>query len=133
MLEAFMTLLLGLEPLQGQIGARLAVGVQDPATTARPYINLHPVGDLRSYTLDGEAAVKSARVQLDIWADTASEAVSLARVLSGALSGLSVTVAGIRFKGIFLDGGRAMAGTRTQGLAPLLGWSFDIRFKWERA
>ncbi|MDD8024753.1 MAG: DUF3168 domain-containing protein [Paracoccaceae bacterium] len=133
MLEALVAHLLHLAPLQGPVGKRLAVGLQDPATIARPYINLHPVGDLRSYTLDGEAAVKSARVQLDIWADTATEALALGHDLSAALSGASVTVAGIRFKGIFLEGGRGMTGARTQGLAPLSGWSFDIRFKWEVA
>lgn len=67
-----------------------------------PALVLHLVGDRADYALDGETGHGSARIQVDAWGDSYSDAKRLARAVRSALSGH----AGGRFQGVFFAGSR---------------------------
>lgn len=73
-----------------------------PRGAARPGLVLHVVGGRDDYALEGATGHASARIQVDAWADSYSDAKRLSRAVRALLSGFS----GGRIQGAFLAGVR---------------------------
>jgi hypothetical protein len=100
--EALMTRLLSQSALTALVGAPPAARItwaQRPQGSALPAIVLHTISGPRSYTMQGEAGVREARVQADVWGATYSSAKAAARQLMAALSGQRFT----GFQAAFVD------------------------------
>jgi hypothetical protein len=77
-----------------------------PQGAALPAIVLHRIDGAPLYADEGEVGLAEARIQIDCWATTYGEAKTLARAVTGALSGFAGTVAGTVFQFIELDAER---------------------------
>lgn len=73
-----------------------------PQGGALPVLVLNRVSVVPAYTFGGEDALRSTRVQIDVWARTYAEAADIAATLRGLLSGFSGNFGETRFQGIFL-------------------------------
>jgi hypothetical protein len=92
---------------------------------ALPAIVLHVISRTPAYTMDGPTNATPQRIQTDCWGKTYSEAKAVARQVTAALSGASMTVGGVAFLGSFKEGERDAF---TQGVAgePLEGVNMDF-------
>lgn len=61
-----------------------------PAGTSRPYITYQRVGGQETTTLDGPSTTRNARVQINVWSDTAALAGSVMEQVLATLSGAPI-------------------------------------------
>lgn len=91
--------LLKADPAVAAITARINWAAH-PQGQPWPALVLHLVGGGDDYDLGGVTGHGSARIQVDAWGDTYSDAKRLGRAVRALLSGYS----GGRFQGVFLAG-----------------------------
>lgn len=91
--------------LAALVGSRVSWGLR-PRGNALPAVALHLIGAGPDYTMDGASGLAQSRVQIDCWALSYADMAAVARAVTAALSGLSFTVEGVVFQGLFLDSGR---------------------------
>lgn len=66
-----------------------------PQNPTLPSLTYQQISGDSNQALDGRSAVRRGRVQIDAWAKTYDEAVSLAEAVSTALDGVRVTSDGV--------------------------------------
>ncbi|PJE26815.1 Protein of unknown function [Pseudooceanicola antarcticus] len=133
-MKAALTALLLADPdLQARIGSRINWGTPPAHAAGFPCLNLTMVSAPVTYTLDGEVETQSCTVQVDAWAQTASEAEVLRWEVRSLLSGYRGTTGGVRFRGAFVRGSRDLDGRGLGDLGPLFGMSIDLSIRWNAA
>ena len=90
--------------LNAGVGGEIHWRRQPVLQKSYPYINLSFIAAPTEYTLDGERGMQQASLQIDAWAETYSEAVTLARSVQSAISAFSGVEGGTYFQGIFKEG-----------------------------
>jgi hypothetical protein len=100
--EALIAKLLTDSGVAALVGTRIHPGVR-PQGSALPAIVFNMIWANPSYSDDGEDGIAEARVQLDCWGATYTEAKTLARAVKRALSAFGGMSAGVRFRYITLD------------------------------
>ena len=100
--EALIAKLLADAGVSALVGTRVYPGVR-PQATALPAIVFNMISANPSYSDDGEDGIAEARVQLDCWGATYTDAKKAARAVKAALSAFGGTVNGVRFRYITLD------------------------------
>jgi len=104
---------------------------RQPVTVAgRPYINLTLVSDVPLYHFGGVTLLRRPRVQLDIWAESASSRRSVAAACEAVLSGYRGTIGQTDFRGIFLAAARESTGDTAAGERALFRHSADFIVNW---
>ncbi|MBR9765333.1 MAG: DUF3168 domain-containing protein [Rhodobacteraceae bacterium] len=133
-MKAALTALLLADPdLQARVADRIHWGRPPAHAAGFPCLNLTMVSAPVTYTLDGEAELRRATVQLDAWAQTASEAEALRWEVRSLLSGYRGARDGVRFRGAFVMGARDLDGRGLGDLGPLFGVSIDLSIRWSAA
>ena len=100
--EALIAKLLTDSGVAALVGTRIHPGVR-PQGTALPTIVFNMISANPSYSDDGEDGIAEARIQLDCWGATYTDAKKTARAVKTALSGFGGTVNSVRFRYIALD------------------------------
>lgn len=131
MQEALTALLLGDSGVAALCNNRVHWRLQPALQKDFPCLSLSLISEPRGYTLDGEAWIREARVQVDAWATNYGGAVIVARAVTAALSGYRGEVSGIEIHGLFADGSRDMDGEI--GDRRVFGVSSDYLVKWSDA
>jgi len=93
-----------------------------PQGSARPFIVLTRVSGGRDYTLDGLSSPRPARVQADVYGDTALSTKALARRLVAEVSGRRVGA----ITAIFVDSERDLPGPDATGQATRFRTAIDL-------
>lgn len=133
-MEAALTaLLLGHAPLTALVADRVHWQRLPREVAGLPYVALQTVTEGRGYTYQGPIALRSDRVQIDTWAETAADRLAVAEVLEALLSGYRGTLEGVALRGIFMAGGRDMDDETAEGARQLFRRQQDIFVKWRRA
>ena len=132
MKEALTALLLQHTPLQGLVGDRIHWLRQPRDAFGFPYVNLTVISDPRSYHMAGESALRTTRVQVDVWAEKYGEAEAVQRLLADLLSGYRGTSDGVRFQGIFVGGERDMTDQTTGEERQLFRINVDLSISWNK-
>lgn len=96
--------------------------VRAPQETAKPFIVLSRVSGVRDYHLQGASGYVASRVQVDSYADSYTEAKSVARATIDALSGHR----GGAIQGIFIDSERDLPTTDAGEVNQLFRTSVDF-------
>ena len=125
MKPALTSLLLTHTPLTNLVGRRIHWNRRPGAQRTFPYLSLSRISGQKSYTLDGQASLSAARVQIDIWAEKASDVLAIEEVLTAHLSGFS-GVSKTKKLTIFQDGERDLDGDAPDGQRPLFGTALDF-------
>lgn len=95
---------------------------QAPQEEARPYVVLQRISGLANYHMKGPSGYVFSRVQIDCYADTRTEAKTVARAVSEALSGYR----GGTIQGAFIDGQRDLPAADAGDVSSLFRTSIDI-------
>jgi hypothetical protein len=103
--EALRTLIVSASGVTDLVSTRV-YWRQAPQSVGGDFINLHRVGGVRDYNMQGASGLVDSRVQVDCWADRYSSAKMIARAVETVVSGYSGTIGGKRLQGIFIDAER---------------------------
>jgi len=121
MLGALRSRLLAAAPVTALVGQRVYV-IEAPQSATLPRITLLDVSELRPQHLKGWD-LRTARVQIDIWADTSAKRIPIQEVVIEALASAQ-TVNGIAFQRSMFDSIRGSA--ERVGTATIFKSSVDI-------
>lgn len=99
---AFIALLLADAPIAALAGDRVYPG-RRPQGSTFPSIVCTRISGQPLYVDEGRAGLLDARMQVDCWAQTYTEAKTLARAVDTLLSAFSGVFAGVNFSYIMLD------------------------------
>lgn len=100
--ENLISLLLSDSGLSALVSSRIHPGSLPQGATL-PAIVMNRISGAPQYSDEGETGLNEARVQLDCWADTYSQAKLVARAVIARLSAFSGTVGTTEFANIMLD------------------------------
>ncbi len=100
-----------------------------PQNPAFPSITYQIISDEPTYTQDGDSGLDRPRIQIDTWAETYSESISLAALIRSRLSGFRGTVSGKEIQGIFRDSSRDFREVLADGVTKIYRRSQDY-FVW---
>lgn len=103
--EALTNHLLAQAGLVALVGNRIT-WVRRPQGSALPAVVLHVISRTPGYTMVGPVNATPQRIQTDCWGKTYADAKAVARQVTAALSGASMTVGGVAFLGSFKEGER---------------------------
>jgi hypothetical protein len=103
--EALMAFLLADAGLRSVVGSRIN-WQERPQASRLPALVLHRTGGDHDYSMDGPTGLVWSRVQMDGWARTYTEALTVARAALHAAHRLKGVYQNTRFQGIFVDGQR---------------------------
>lgn len=116
--------------LAGLVGARIHWG-RLPATVAgRPYVNLTAVSNPGQYHHGARSNYGETRVQADVWAESAADALAVARVLRARIEAQRFSSVGVQFQGVFVRGERDSITDTVGDERPLFGKSIDFMIHW---
>jgi hypothetical protein len=87
------------------VGDRVTWG-ELPQGATRPLIALWNTTDLPDYKLSGPSGLQHVFVQIDVWSITLAESLSVARAVKASIDGLTATIGGTEFQGVFFRGRR---------------------------
>jgi len=110
----FRALLAADATVAGLVGSRVYPTVR-PQGAALPCITFQPISMSADYTLSDATGFEVARVQVDIYGATATSAYAARDAVQAAISGHQGTQGDTDFRGIFIDGLRAMHETDGAG------------------
>lgn len=131
-MEAALTaVLLAHAPLSALIGDRVHWQRLPRSVDGLPYVNLQVISGPRRYHSKAPDALKTDRVQADVWAETAASRKAVADTLESLLSGYRGSSTGIAFRGVFMDGGRDLGGDAAGGTARLFRRQMDFMINWK--
>lgn len=116
--------------LSALVGNRIHWGRLPASVTGRPYINLQVVSAPGKYHFGGRSNYNQTRVQVDIWAETASAALIVQKVLRALIEARRFQQGQIKFQGVFFDGGRDLTDDTAGDERPLFGKTIDLRIHW---
>lgn len=105
MQEALRSYLIGIETITDLVGNRISWSVI-PRQQALPAIVLQLIDGIPDYVFSGPSGIVNSRVQVDCWARTYRDSVSVSRALKTAVSGFRGSVSDTEFHGIFIDSER---------------------------
>jgi hypothetical protein len=105
--EALVNKLLASSSLDVLIGDRIRWGKRDQSDPL-PTVVLTKVSSRADYHMTARSGLTESRVQVDCWAATFSQSVTIARAIKEILSGAQFSQDGIEFQGIFLDAERQL-------------------------
>lgn len=130
-MEAALTALLLTDgQVAAAVGTRVHWHVLPAQASGRPYVNLTIVDGPDPYDYDGVSDLRQWEVQVDCWGDTAGQAFAAAEACRARLSGYRGTVAGVKFRAIFVTRSLSAAAEGTGGDGQLHRRSFDIMISW---
>nr|CAD6417723.1 hypothetical protein REQ54_01743 [Rhizobium sp. Q54] len=93
-----------------------------PQTAARPFIVLTRIDGLPNYHMQGASGLVSSRVQVDVYADTYTATITLARQVKALLSGYS----GGDIQAIFIESERSLPAADAGEVTNLFRTSIDV-------
>ena len=100
--EALIAKLLADAGVSALVGARVYPGMR-PQAGLLPAVVFNMISKNPSYSDDGEDGITEARVQLDCWGATYTDAKKAARAVTAALSAFDGMMSGVRFRYMTLD------------------------------
>lgn len=120
-------LLLGVAGLTARFGSRIHWQVQPDSGVGFPYVNLTTVSQSYANELDVAPRARSARVQFDVWAETALGAME---ARDGVVAFLKTKPAGGVIQGLRPVSARPLRG---KSKPALFGWAIDVAVRGEWA
>lgn len=130
MQEALTAYLLADTALAALVVDRIHWGRLPATVSGRPYINLSVVSEPGQYHFGGRSNYNETRLQADIWAESAADALAVKRALRAQIEAKRFTAGNTRFQGVFVDGERDLDGDTAGAVAPLFGKSIDFMIHW---
>jgi hypothetical protein len=103
--EAIIAKLLATSAVASLADARVYPGSR-PQGSALPAVVFNRIDGAPLYADDGEAGIAQARVQIDCWAESYSDAKGLARAVNAGHSAFAGEAGGTQFLSIFTDAER---------------------------
>lgn len=107
--------------LAGVSGGRRYWG-RAPQDAARPFVVLHRISQVRTYTFQGDDRLPQTRVQVDVYADTYTEARDTSAEIVDLVSGYRNG----DLRGIFVDGVRDLPAADAGEVNHLFRVSMDL-------